>query len=134
MDFFQLLVKRKIDYSLSRRIFFRSEQMTQEQSKYAIIKTGGKQYRVQEGDVIDVELLGDTQEGTVVEFEALFVSNGSNFKFGAPHLPKSVTGKFLGVVPGPKITTMKYKRSHNQYRHWGHRQKYSRIEITGIAV
>lgn len=102
---------------------------------YAIIKTGGKQYRVQKGDIIDVELLNNVQEGGEVKFEVLFIANGSEFQVGKPHLPgSSVTGKLIGTVPGPKVTTMKYKRSHNEYRHWGHRQKYARIEIIEIAA
>jgi len=102
---------------------------------YAIIKTGGKQYRVSVGDMVDVELLNDTDQGANVAFgEVLFFFDGSATKIGQPHIPDfQVFGEVIGVVKGDKITTLKYKRSHNQYRKWGHRQKYTRIKITGIG-
>ncbi len=102
---------------------------------YAIIKTGGKQYRVGIGDVIDVELLHDqTNPGARIEFgEVLFAHDGSK-----AHVDRSkisnfmVHGEVLGTVKGKKITSLKYKKSHNQCRKWGHRQKYTRVKIVGI--
>lgn len=101
---------------------------------YAIIKTGGKQYRVALGDVIDVELL-DSDTGAQVEFgEVLFVFDGSNTHVGQPAISNfPVYGEVLGKVSGEKVTTLKYKASHNQCRKWGHRQKYTRVKITGIG-
>lgn len=100
---------------------------------YAIIKTGGKQYRVAVGDIIDVELLG-SQEGAKIAFEdVLFACDGSNTHVGSPSIPGfAVHGEVLGQVSGEKVTSLKYKRSHNQCRKWGHRQKYTRVKITGI--
>jgi large subunit ribosomal protein L21 len=102
---------------------------------YAIIKTGGKQYRVSVGDVVDVELLSDTDQGAQVAFgEVLFSFDGSNTKIGQPNIPDfQVFGEVLGIVKGDKVTSLKYKRSHNQCRKWGHRQKYTRVKITGIG-
>ena len=102
---------------------------------YAIIKTGGKQYRVSVGDFVDVELLNDTDQGAKVAFgEVLFAFDGSNTKVGQPHIPNfQVFGEVIGVVKGEKVTTLKYKRSHNQCRKWGHRQKYTRVKITAIG-
>jgi large subunit ribosomal protein L21 len=101
---------------------------------YAIIETGGKQYRITPGDIIDVELLNG-EEGSDITFpKVIFFHDGSSQHIGAPHLSSvTVTGKMLGEAKGPKIASMKYKRSHHQYRRFGHRQHYSRIEITGIA-
>ena len=101
---------------------------------YAIIKTGGKQYRVAVNDVIDVELLG-TEAGAEVKFDqVLFTHDGSKSQVGQPAIANFfVYGEVLGQVSGEKITTLKYKRSHTQCRKWGHRQKYSRIKITGIG-
>ena len=101
---------------------------------YAIIKTGGKQYRVAEGDIIDVELL-QTDPGAKIEFgEVLFAYDGSNTKVGTPGIPNFlVYGEVIGQVAGEKVTGLKYKRSHNQRRKWGHRQKYTRVKITGIG-
>lgn len=99
---------------------------------YAIIKTGGKQYRVAVGDVIDVELL-HAENGAKVQFEVLFAHDGKQAQLGAPHVADLfVHAEVLETVAGEKISTMKYKRSHTQSRRWGHRQKYSRVKITGI--
>ncbi len=100
---------------------------------FAIIKSGGKQYRVQKNDVIDVELI-DQPKGSQVEFgEILFVGNGHEVKFGAPHLTSHyVTGELVDVVKGPKITSIKYQPG-NHYKKFGHRQQYCRVKITDIG-
>lgn len=101
---------------------------------YAIIETGGKQYRVTKGDVIDVELL--TVEGNQVEFkQVLFLNDGSQVKVGLPNLPEcTVMGELLGESKGPKVVAFKYKRRKNFRRKVGHRQKYSRVKITDIVT
>lgn len=101
---------------------------------YAIIKTGGKQLRVQENDVVDVELL-DAEDGAVVQFdEVLFIGEGSHRHVGSPHVKGFVVqGEVLGQAAGPKIMSVKYKPSHNQWKKFGHRQKYSRVKITKIS-
>ncbi len=101
---------------------------------YAIIKTGGKQYRVAMGDIIDVELL-ESEPGAQIEFnDVLFAFDGSKTHIGQPGILNFlVYGEVLGVVNGEKVTGLKYKASHNQCRKWGHRQKYTRIKITGIG-
>lgn len=100
---------------------------------YAIIETGGKQYRVQEGDEIDVELLH--AEGAVTFDKVLFYSNGEVTRIGSPSVPQGlVHGEVLGEAKGPKIIAFKYKRRKNYRRTVGHRQKYSRVKITKIAV
>lgn len=100
---------------------------------YAIIRSGGKQYRVKEGDTIDVELL-KAQEGSSVKFdEVLFISNGTDMQVGAPHLTQaSVMGELLGMIKGPKTISFKYKRRKSSSRKKGHRQAYSRVKITKI--
>ena len=101
---------------------------------YAIIKTGGKQYRVALGDIIDVELL-ETNAGDDIEFgDVLFAYDGSKTHIGKPGIPNfHVYGEVVGQVSGEKVTSLKYKASHNQCRKWGHRQKYTRVKITGIG-
>ena len=100
---------------------------------YAIIETGGKQYRVQEGDELDVELLNT--EGAVTFDKVLFVTDGTTPRIGAPHVSQcTVHGEILGVEKGPKVIAFKYKRRKNYRRTVGHRQKYSRVKITKIAV
>lgn len=112
-----------------------ANQKNPEAESYAIIKTGGKQYRVKEGDIIDVELL-NAEAGSEVQFdEVLFASNDKGFKVGSPSVKGYlVKGKVLSEVAGPKITSIKYKPSHNQVRKFGHRQHYSRVQILGIVT
>ena len=99
---------------------------------YAIIETGGKQYRVEKGDVIDVELLKADEQGGIA-FEVLFLNRDGNVSVGTPHITGSVVkGKLLDEIKGPKVVSYKYKRRKNQRRKVGHRQKYSRIEIVEI--
>jgi len=102
---------------------------------YAIIKSGGKQYRIAKDDIIEVELL-DAELGSQVDFTdgILFVSDGDKASVGGPSVTGyTVKGELLGEATGPKITSMKYKPSHHQYRRFGHRQHYSRVKITEIA-
>jgi large subunit ribosomal protein L21 len=100
---------------------------------YAIIITGGKQYRVAEGDIIDVELL-DKDSGPVEFSSVLFANDGSKTQIGSPNISNFfVFGEVLGTVKGEKVKGLKYKASHNQCRTWGHRQKYTRVKITGIG-
>ncbi len=100
--------------------------------QYAIIETGGKQYRVREGDEIDVELLH--AEGAVTFDKVLLFAKGDQCRVGCPHLPGAVHAQVLGEVKGPKEIAFKYKRRKNYRRTVGHRQKYSRVKITKIAV
>lgn len=101
---------------------------------YAIIKTGGKQYKVKQGETIDVELLGCEPDAKIEFPEVLFFSDGSAQQVGAPHVKGViVAGKFISQVSGPKISSVKYLPSHNVRKKFGHRQKYSRVEITEIS-
>ncbi len=101
---------------------------------YAIIRSGSKQYRVKKDDVIQVELL-DSEPGKSVEFgEVLLIADGSNnIKVGMPLVKGSkVIGQYLEEAKGPKIEALKYKKRKNQYRKFGHRQRYSQVKITDI--
>lgn len=100
---------------------------------YAIIETGGKQYRVKEGDVIDVELLHTEAN---VEFDkVLFLFDGKTPHVGVPHVPKCVVqAEILGEEKGPKVIAFKYKKRKSSQKLVGHRQKYSRVKITKIAA
>ncbi|MBI5274109.1 MAG: 50S ribosomal protein L21 [Chlamydiales bacterium] len=99
---------------------------------YAIIETGGKQYRIQKGDIIDVALLGDEKEVTFSS--VLLIQDGSNIQMGAPYVAKSsVTAQVLGIVKGPKVISFKIKKRKNSRRKVGHRQHYSRVQITDIV-
>jgi large subunit ribosomal protein L21 len=97
---------------------------------YAIVKTGGKQYKVAVGDVLDVELLG----GDSVDLQPVLVVDGATVLSSSDDLAKvSITGNILGETKGPKIKIMKYKNKTGYKRRVGHRQRYSQVEITGIS-
>ena len=103
-------------------------------SKYAIIKTGSKQYQVSSGDVIDVELL-QGEKGTKIEFkDILFLFNGKETKIGSPLVSGvSVQGEIIDQVRGPKVIAYKYKkRKRSTRRKVGHRQNYTRVKITEV--
>ncbi len=99
---------------------------------YAIVATGGKQYRVKEGQTLRVERLVDT--GSEVELRPVMVVDGDDVLATPDALAKaSVKAKVLGEVKGPKIEGFVYKSKTNNRRRFGHRQTYSTIEITGIT-
>lgn len=101
---------------------------------YAIIQSGGKQYRVEKDTVIDVELL-DAEPGEHVEFDnVLFISDGSNRKVGEPLVSGySVKAEVLGTSYAAKIVSMKYKKRKNERKKWGHRQQYTQVKILDIG-
>lgn len=104
-------------------------------TKYAIIETGGKQYKVQEGDELDVELLGTDSEKFTFDKVLLVGGEGTESKVGLPHVQGGkVLADVIGQVKGPKVIAFKYKRCKNYRRTVGHRQKYTRVRITEIAV
>ncbi|HIT68876.1 MAG TPA: 50S ribosomal protein L21 [Candidatus Aphodomonas merdavium] len=99
---------------------------------YAIIETGGKQYRVQQGDVIYVEKL-DLETDTAVEFDVLLLGGEDSVKIGRPVVEGAkVQAKVAGQVKGEKIIVFKYKSKKNYRRKQGHRQPYTKLEITAI--
>jgi large subunit ribosomal protein L21 len=100
---------------------------------YAIVKTGGKQYKVAVGDVVQVEKL-DGEPGTEVNFPALLVVDGTDVTADAETLGNvSVTGKVVEHTKGPKIRIHKFKNKTGYHKRQGHRQKLTRVEVTGIT-
>lgn len=101
---------------------------------YAIIRAGGKQAKVQSGDVIDIERVKTDDDK--LTFEPLLVvdDEGNAFSDRSALSKASVTAKVLGESAGDKIDIFKYKNKSGYRRRQGHRQKYTRIEITGIKL
>ncbi|MDY4490069.1 MAG: 50S ribosomal protein L21 [Candidatus Faecousia sp.] len=101
----------------------------------AVIVTGGKQYTVSEGDVLYVEKLGVEAEEVVKFDQVLAVLDGENSKIGAPVVEgAAVEAKVLKNGKGKKITVLKYKAKKNEKKKIGHRQPYTKVEITKIAL
>jgi large subunit ribosomal protein L21 len=101
---------------------------------YAVIKSGGKQYRVENGQQLEVELLGVDDDDENVELRPVLLVDGDTVLAGPKALGKAkVTAKVVGEAKGPKVTGFTYKNKSNQRKRWGHRQRYSTIEITGIS-
>ena len=99
---------------------------------FAVFETGGKQYKVSEGDEIFVEKL-DVEEGAEISFKVLAISTDAGFKAGTPTVEGAkVTGKVLKNGKAKKIYVLKYKAKKNEKKKIGHRQPYTKVQITAI--
>ena len=102
--------------------------------KIAVIKTGGKQYKVKPGQVIKIEKLDVKAEGKV-KFETLLTAtaDGKEINLGKPALGEKVEGKILEQGRAKKIAVVKYKNKTRYQKNVGHRQPFTKVEITSIA-
>ena len=101
---------------------------------YAIIETGGKQYRVQEGDVITVEKLNAAVGETVCFDHVLVLGEGEGIQVGTPYVGTAVEGKVVEEGKGKKVIIFKYKAKKDYRKKQGHRQPYTMVEITGLGA
>jgi large subunit ribosomal protein L21 len=102
---------------------------------YAVIRTGGKQERVVEGQRVAVELLRQPVGAEVSLQPVLVVDDGGSVRATPDDLAKAaVTAQVVGEELGPKIDALTYKSKTNQRRRWGHRQRYTTVEITSIVA
>jgi large subunit ribosomal protein L21 len=101
---------------------------------YAIIETGGKQYRVQEGDVISIEKLNAAVGETVCFDHVLVLGEGEGIQVGTPFVGTAVEGKVVEEGKGKKVIIFKYKAKKDYRKKQGHRQPYTIVEITGLGV
>jgi large subunit ribosomal protein L21 len=100
---------------------------------HAVIKTGGKQYRIETGDTIDVEKLSDVEAGDTVEFDVLSVGDGEDISVGHPLLEDAtVSGEVVEHGRGDKKIVFKKKRRKKYRRKHGHRQPYTRVRIEEV--
>jgi large subunit ribosomal protein L21 len=102
---------------------------------YAVIESGGKQHRVQEGETLRLEKL-DAATGATVDFDkVLLVGEGEAVKIGTPYVAGSkVTGEVLAHEKGDKVTIIKFSRRKHYRKQQGHRQWYTDVKITGIKA
>ena len=102
--------------------------------KYAVIKNGGSQYKVAEGQVIEVELL-ESSDKTFVFDQVLLAVDGDKVELGTPTVAGlKVYGELIADIKGKKIEVLKYKSKSRYRKHTGHRQKYTQLKITGIGT
>ncbi len=101
---------------------------------YAVIKTGGKQYKVAAGEKLKVETLVADVGATISFDEVLMIGNGDQHKIGAPMISGGkVTAEVLSHGRGDKIRIIKHRRRKNYHREQGHRQNYTEVKITEIV-
>ncbi|HET7301084.1 MAG TPA: 50S ribosomal protein L21 [Oleiagrimonas sp.] len=101
---------------------------------YAVIKTGGKQYRVMQGEYLRVEKLDAEVDGTITFDQVLLVGEGENVTIGAPLVDgATVSAKVLSQGRDKKVRIIKFRRRKHHKKQQGHRQYYTEIEITAIA-
>ncbi len=102
--------------------------------KYAVIKIGGSQYKVEEGQIIEVELL-ESSDKTFVFDQVLLAVDGDKVELGLPTVAGlKVYGELIADIKGKKIEVLKYKSKSRYRKHTGHRQKYTQLKITGIGT
>jgi len=109
---------------------------TKKTGEFAVILSGGKQYVVSVGDILDVEQLPkEYKEGETVEFDkVLLVDNGTDATIGTPYITGAkVTAIYQGEKKGKKLTIVRYKAKSNRDRKIGHRQKYDRVKIESLV-
>ncbi len=101
---------------------------------YAVIESGGKQHRVEEGEVLRLEKI-ELAPGETVDFDrVLMVGEGDSVKIGSPYVEGSkVTAEVVEQTRGPKLKIIKFKRRKHHLRRQGHRQWYTDVKITGIS-
>ena len=101
---------------------------------YAIFKTGGKQYRVAQGDIIDVEKLDGEAGGQVTFSDLVFHADGADIKTAADLKGASITAEVVEQRKDKKVIAFKYRRRKGYHRTVGHRRKLTRLKITGISL
>ncbi len=102
---------------------------------YAVIKTGGKQYRVIQGETLKIELIPGDVGSAIVLDKVLMVSNGDTVSVGKPMLTgATVTATIISIGRGKKVTIFKMRRRKHYQKHQGHRQSYTEIRIDGISA
>ncbi len=102
---------------------------------YAVIETGGKQYRVSEGQTLKVEKLSVDEGGSIDIDKVLMVADGENIKVGAPYVAGGkVTATVKGHGRGEKLMIVKFRRRKHHRKQMGHRQHYTELQITGISA
>ena len=103
---------------------------------YAVIKSGGKQHRIQQGDLLNVELLSSVEPGQSINFtDVLLVADGEDIRIGSPFVENAtVTADVLSHERADKIKIVKFRRRKHSRKQMGHRQWFTHVKITAINL
>jgi large subunit ribosomal protein L21 len=102
--------------------------------KFAVIKTGGKQYKVSEGDIFDIEKV-EIEDGKDIDFEVLLVADGDKVEVGQPNVKEAkVKAKVVSQEKADNVIVFKYKKRKNYRKKTGHRQKLTKVQIEKISI
>jgi large subunit ribosomal protein L21 len=104
--------------------------------EFAVIETGGKQYKVRAGDVVMIEkITGEFKTGDTITFDkVLFADDGKDSTFGTPFISgKKITGTLEAIGRAPKVTVVKYKQKSRYFKSNGHRQPFFKVKINSLA-
>ena len=129
-------MEKKATVKTEKKVTKAPKKAVSKSEEFAVIVTGGKQYIVSAGDVLDVELLnGDLKEGDTIEFDkVLMVDDGKDTTIGTPYIKGAkVKATYQGEKKGKKLTIIRYKAKSNRDRKIGHRQKYAQVKIESVA-
>ena len=112
----------------------KKEKLPANTGEFAVIETGGKQYRVSVGDVITIEKLSNVEKGEKATFDkVLLVDNGADTTIGTPYIPEAkVVGELIEEGKGKKILVVKYKAKSRYMKRRGHRQPFMKVKITSF--
>jgi len=101
-------------------------------SKIAVIQTGGKQYKVQEGETLKVEKL-EGENGKKIKLDTLMIADGDKLELGTPSLGEKVEAEIIETAKGKKVTVVKYKSKTRYKKTVGHRQMFTALKVLKIA-
>lgn len=102
---------------------------------YAIVESGNKQYKIEQGDVIDVELLHQAKDNIINLDKILLLADGENISIGTPYINDSIIkARVLDEIKDTKVISFKYKNKTGYHKTKGHRQKYTRLKIEEISL
>ena len=125
---------KKVAKKTAKKAPAKAKKTAPKSDEFAVIETGGKQYIVAVGDVVEVELLGDHKEGDKVVFDKVLLNdNGKDATIGNPYIKGAkVSATYLGEKKGKKLSIIRFKAKSNRSRKIGHRQHYARVEIVSL--
>ena len=125
---------KKVAKKVAKKAPAKAKKSAPKSDDFAVIETGGKQYIVCVGDVVEIELIGTHKEGDKIVFDKVLLSdNGKDTTIGDPYITGAkVSATYLGEKKGKKLSIIRFKAKSNRSRKIGHRQHYAEVEIVSL--